>query len=209
MIVVMEQQAGAGPTARVVESIEAAGFGAHVFHGTERDVIAILGTGEPSALREALEAVAGVERVEATTRSFKLASRDVLPGGTHFQVGPVQIGGSLSVIVGTARPQPADALVALAREARQAGADIFWVGRGTSGDLRHDLIRALGAIRVEVGIPTVVDVWESGELGLLSRNADALQIPAAQMQNVPLIRAVGREDRPVFVCRGQIGRAHV
>ena len=42
MIVVMEQQAGASPTARVVECIEAAGFGAHVFHGAERDVIAIL-----------------------------------------------------------------------------------------------------------------------------------------------------------------------
>jgi 3-deoxy-7-phosphoheptulonate synthase len=203
MIVVMEQQAGAGPTARVVESIEAAGFGAHVFHGTERDVIAVLGAGEPTALRETIEAVAGVERVEATTRSFKLASRDVLPGGTSFQVGSARIGGKLTVIVGTARPQPAGALLVLAREARAAGADIFWVGRGESGDLRHDLIRALGEIRSEVGIPTVVDVWETSELDRLSRNADALQIPAAQMQNVPLIRAVGRGDRPVLICRGQ------
>ena len=53
MIVVMEQQAGAGPTERVVERIEAAGFGAHVFHGAERDVIAILGTGEPGLRADA------------------------------------------------------------------------------------------------------------------------------------------------------------
>src|SRR5436305_15241572 len=102
MIVVMEQQAGAGPTARVVESIEAAGFGAHVFHGAERDVIAVLGDGEPSALRTALESINGVERVEATTRKFKLASREVLPGGTSFAVGSARIGGRLAVIVGTA-----------------------------------------------------------------------------------------------------------
>src|SRR5205823_5843617 len=142
MIVVMEQQAGARPTARVVACIEAAGFGAHVFHGAERDVIAVLGTGEPSALRETIETVAGVERVEATTRSFKLASRDVLPAGTTFPVGSAQIGGGLAIIVGTAQPRPADTLVALAHEAREAGADMFWVGRGSSGDLRHDLIRA-------------------------------------------------------------------
>jgi 3-deoxy-7-phosphoheptulonate synthase len=203
MIVVMEQQAGAGPTARVVESIEAAGFGAHVFHGAERDVIAVLGDGEPSVLRTALETVGGVERVEATTRSFKLASRQVSPAGTTFPVGGTRIGGGLSLIVGTARPRPADVLLTLAREARDAGADVFWVGRGDSGDLRHDLIRALGAIRSEVGIPTVVDVWETSELSLLSRNADALQVPAAQMQNVPLIRATGQGDRPVFICRGQ------
>src|SRR5581483_11248028 len=202
MIVVMEQQAGAGPTARVVACIEAAGFGAHVFHGAERDVIAVLGSGEPSTLRASIEAIPGVERVEATTRSFKLASRDVLPGGTTFPVGTARIGGGLAVIVGSAQPQPADALVALARGAREAGADLFWVGRGASGDLRHDLIRALGTIRSEASIPTVVDIWETGELDLLSRNADALQVPAAQMQNVPLIRAAGRGDRPVFICRG-------
>jgi len=202
MIVVMEQQAGAGPTARVVERIEAAGFGAHVFHGAERDVIAILGTGEPTTLRDAIEGLPGVERVEGTTRSFKLASRDVLPGGTRFSIGTARIGEGLVVIVGTAASRPAGALVALAREARDAGADLFWVGRGASGELRHDLIRALGEIRSDVGLPTVVDVWETGELSLLSRNADALQVPSVQMQNVPLLRAAGGGDRPVLVARG-------
>jgi 3-deoxy-7-phosphoheptulonate synthase len=198
----MEQHAGAGPTTTVVQHIEAAGFGAHVFHGEERDVIAVLGTGEPSSLREAIEAVTGVERVEATTRAFKLASRDVLPGGTTFEIGTVRVGGRPTIVVGTARPEPAGSLIALAREARAAGAEIFWAGRGEDGDLRHDLMGALGEIRSEVGLPTLVDVWETGEVDRLSRNADALQIPSVQMQNVPLVRAAGRGDRPVFVCRG-------
>src|SRR3954468_12170295 len=203
MIVVMEQHAGAGPTARVVACIEGAGFGAHVFHGAERDVIAILGAGEPMTLRDAIEGLGGVERVEGTTRSFKLASRDVLPGGTSFAVGAARIGGGLTVIVGTAGARAAGALGDLSREGKEAAADIFWVGRGESGELRHDLIRALGAIRSDVGLPTVVDVWETSELSLLSRNADALQIPAAQMQDVALIRAARQGDRPVLICRGR------
>ena len=202
MIVIMQQQAGPSATDTVVRRIEGAGFGAHVFKGAERDVIAVLGSGEPEALRDAILAVAGVERVEATTRSFKLASRDVLPAGTSFPVGGVQVGGGLTVIVGTARPLPAGRLVALAKAAQQAGATIFWVGRGDEGELRHDLIAALAEIRSTLGLPIVVDVWDPGEIDRLSRNADALHVPSPQMQDAPLVRAAGQGDRPVFIARG-------
>lgn len=201
MIVVMQQHAGPGPTDSVVRRIEAAGFGAHVFHGEERDVIAVLGTGEPETLREALLAVGGVERVEATTRPYKLASRAVLPAGTAFRIGQATLGGGLLAVVGTARPRPAGALVSLAWAARKAGAELFWVGRGTGGELRHDLIGALDEIRGSVGLPVLVDIWDPSEVDRLSRNADALQIPSVQMQDVPLIRAAGQGDRPVLVCR--------
>lgn len=202
MIVIMQQQAGTGPTDAVVQRIEAAGFGAHVFHGTERDVIAVQGDADTSGLQDAVLAVPGVERVEATTRPFRLASRAVLPSGTTFRIGDVLVGKGLVTVVGTARPMPAGGLLSLARAAKDAGADVFWVGRGESGDLRHDLIGALGDIKSEIGIPTVVDVWETAEIDRLSRNADALHIPAAQMQDVPLIRAAGQGDRPVLIARG-------
>jgi 3-deoxy-7-phosphoheptulonate synthase len=48
----------------------------------------------------------------------------------------------------------------------------------------------------------VVDVWEPVEVDRLSRHADLLQIPGQQMQNLPLVKEVGRGDRPVLVCRG-------
>jgi 3-deoxy-7-phosphoheptulonate synthase len=202
MIVIMQQQAGTGPTDMVVRRIEAAGFGAHVFKGAERDVIAVQGDADTSALQDIVLAVPGVERVEAATRPFKLASRAVLPGGTVFDLGGVQVGGGLLTVVGTARPATAGGLVGLAQAARAAGADLFWVGRGDSGEMRHDLIGALAEIKAGVGLPVMVDVWESSEIDRLSRNADALQIPAPQMQDVPLIRAAGQGDRPVFIARG-------
>jgi 3-deoxy-7-phosphoheptulonate synthase len=202
MIVIMQQQAGSGPTDSVVRRIEQAGFGAHVFRGEERDVIAVLGAGETGALGDAILAVGGVERVEATTRAFKLASRDVLPAGTTFELGNVQVGDGLLAIVGTARPQPAGALVALAQAARAAGAEAFWVGRGDEGEFRHDLMSALAEIRSTTGLPVIVDVWESSEVDRLSRNADALQIPSPQMQDAPLVRTTGQGDRPVLIARG-------
>jgi 3-deoxy-7-phosphoheptulonate synthase len=202
MIVIMEQHAGSTATDTVVRRIEGAGFGAHVFRGAERDVIAVLGSGEPESLRDAILAVSGVERVEATTRAFKLASRDVLPAGTTFSVGGVQVGTGLTVIVGTARPLPAGQLVALARAAQQAGATIFWAGRGDEGELRHDLMSALAEIRSTVGLPVLLDVWDPGEIDRLSRNAHALHVPSPQMQDAPLVRAAGQGDRPIFIARG-------
>src|SRR4051794_19467972 len=99
MIVVMQQQAGAGATDRAVRRVEAAGFGAHVFHGAERDVIAVLGTSLPESLRDDLIALAGVERVDRTTRAFKLASREVLPAGTSFAIGSARLGGGMLAVV--------------------------------------------------------------------------------------------------------------
>ncbi len=80
---------------------------------------------------------------------------------------------------------------------------MFWAGRGVSGELRRDLIGALDDVREGVGLPVMVDVWDPGEVDRLSRHADALQIRAQQMQDVPLIRAAGEGDRPVVVGRGQ------
>ena len=218
MIVIMQTGAGLAATDEVVRRIEAAGLGAHVFRGAERNVIAVLGTGDPSlrsgqaptnteqalaALQEVLVGLNGVERVEGTVRRFQLASRDVLPGGTTFPIGSAQLGADLLTIVGASRPRPAGELVALARAAKEAGADVFWAGRGDSGELRRDLIGALDDVRDSVGLPVLVDVWDPGEVDRLSRHADALQIPAQQMQDVPLIRAAGEGDRPVVVGRGQ------
>jgi len=207
MIVVMQTGASPSATDEVVRQIEAGGLGAHVFRGSERNVIAVLGTGDVARLQEALGLLDGVERVEGTVRPFQLASRDVLPGGTSFQIGGqiggARLGGGLLAIVGSSRPRPAGELVQLAADAKAAGADVFWAGRGDSGELRRDLIGALDEIKDAVGLPVLIDVWDPSEVDRLSRHADALHIRGQQMQDVPLIRAAGQGDRPVVVGRGQ------
>ena len=202
MIVVMQQRAEAGATSRVVRRLEGAGLGAYVFRGEERNVIAVLGIDEDEALRDELAGLPGVERVDWTTRPFKLASREVRPGGTTFRLGPARLGEGLTIVAGGWRPRPAEDLVALARVVRDAGAQAFWAGRGDSGELRRDLLGALDEIRSDVGLPVVVSVWEPGEVERLSRHADALKVPAQQMQNFPLVKELGQGDRPVFLCRG-------
>ncbi|MFN8523549.1 MAG: hypothetical protein U0821_10680 [Chloroflexota bacterium] len=205
MIVVMSPGAGASATAQVVRQVEAGGFGAFVFHGAERDVIAILG--DPSeTLAASIATSAGVERVDATTRPYRLASREVKPEGTVIPIGRAHLGRGFTIIAGSAEPRPAQELVDLAGAARQDGADIFWVGRGTSGDWRRDLTGALDDIRESVGLPVLVDAWEPSEVDRLSRHADALMVPAQQMDDRPLLAELGQGDRPIVICRGHSSR---
>ena len=92
MIVIMQQQAGPGPTDAVVRRIEGAGFGAHVFKGAERDVIAVLGAGEPSSLRDAVLAEfiprlghAGKRRLRARANALRDGDRaEGCPGRKPF-----------------------------------------------------------------------------------------------------------------------------
>ncbi len=201
----MQTGSGAAATAQVVARIEAAGLGAYVFHGQERNVIAVLGTDEDPAFRDELAALPGVERVDWTTRPFKLASREVQPNGSTVPLGggvSARLGDGLAVVAGTARPQPAESLVALGGAARDAGAHAIRVGRGEAGEHRRDLVSALDRLRAEIALPVLVDVWEPAEVERLSRHADALLVTSPQMQNVPLLKELGRGDRPVVLCRG-------
>ena len=54
----------------------------------------------------------------------------------------------------------------------------------------------------ETGLPTVTEVMEPGQVELVAHHADMLQIGARNMQNFPLLTAVGKVDNPVMLKRG-------
>jgi 3-deoxy-7-phosphoheptulonate synthase/chorismate mutase-like protein len=54
----------------------------------------------------------------------------------------------------------------------------------------------------EFGLPTVTEVMEPNQVELVAEHADMLQVGARNMQNFPLLTAVGRSERPVMLKRG-------
>jgi 3-deoxy-7-phosphoheptulonate synthase len=53
-----------------------------------------------------------------------------------------------------------------------------------------------------VGLPIVTEVLEPGQVDGVAEHSDMLQIGTRNMQNFPLLREVGRTDRPVLLKRG-------
>lgn len=94
MIIVMKQHAGKELLAEVKKRIRELGYKPHVIHGETRDVIGAIGDERGKAVLQSLESMPGVEEVVPILKPYKLASREIHPEPSEFELAPgVTIGG--------------------------------------------------------------------------------------------------------------------
>jgi len=140
----------------------------------------------------------------------RLSARRHHTPDTVVQVGEVRIGEDVPVIIaGPCSVEGERQLREVATEVAHAGAHLLRGGcykPRTSpyafqglGEAGLELLRRVGQ---EVGLPVVTEVMAPEDVPLVASYADVLQIGARSMQNTPLLRAVGRADRPVLLKRG-------
>src|SRR5271168_974117 len=98
MIVNMSEKATEEQIAHIIERIREAGYQPHVTRGTERTIVAAVGSGRRHEI-EALQVAPGVDNVVAIAQPFKLVSRQVKPERTVVNVGGVMIGGAGVVVM--------------------------------------------------------------------------------------------------------------
>ncbi len=211
MIVVMHADAKGTDVDHVVDVLKLHGLRAHISSGEERTVIGVIGTGFPPDLLEAIEVLPGVDRATRITRPYKLASREFRPIDTVVQVADdIRVGGpEFVVMAGPCSVESRDQLIATARSVADSGASILRGGAfkpRTSPyafqGLGADGLSVLEEGRQATGLPIITEVLEPGQVERVAKSADILQIGARNMQNFPLLKAVGRTDKPVMLKRG-------
>src|SRR4051794_36833374 len=101
MIVNMSEKATEQEIQHVIDRIREAGYNPHVTRGTERTIVAAVGSGRRHEI-EALQVAPGVDNVVAIAQPFKLVSKQVKPQRTVVNVNGVRIGGG--EVVGIAGP---------------------------------------------------------------------------------------------------------
>ncbi len=122
----------------------------------------------------------------------------------------VPVGGRAPVLIaGPCAVEHEQQLEESARAAAQAGARLLRGGAfkpRTSPysfqGLGDDGLRLLRAAADRHDLAVVTEVLEPGAVGLVAEYADMLQIGSRNMQNSALLRAVGRQSRPVLLKRG-------
>ncbi|MHC4342427.1 MAG: 3-deoxy-7-phosphoheptulonate synthase [Planctomycetota bacterium] len=133
------------------------------------------------------------------------------PGRRIVRVRHVEIGGDQPpvVIAGPCAVESYDQTIRIARGVRAAGGDILRGGAFKPRTSPYDFqglgqegLEILKAAREETGLPIVTEVMEVGMIELVAQFADMLQIGSRNMQNYPLLRAVGRQPLPVLLKRG-------
>jgi len=209
MIVVMKEGAHQEQIDKVVKLLETKGLGIHVSQGAEKTIIGVIGP-KDRVLELPMETLAGVEKVVAVSNPFKLASRAFHPQDTLIQVGNHVIGGAEpTIMAGPCSVEDRDQLLEIARFVKQVGGHILrggafkprsspysFQGLGEKG------LMYLAEAREETGLPVVSEIMEIDALPLMTDYVDILQIGARNMQNYPLLKAVGKSDKPVLLKRG-------
>ena len=151
-----------------------------------------------------------VKRVESIATPYQLASRVFQAEKTTVPVGNLKIGGGETVIMaGPCSVESETQIMAAAHAAREAGSHMLrggafkprtspysFQGLGLPG------IQLLARAGAAVGLPIVTEVMEPQLVPAVAELADMLQVGSRNMQNFPLLRAVGRSERPVLLKRG-------
>ncbi len=209
MIVVMKIGSSQDEIDGVVKRIEESGLKAHVSQGVEHTIIGILGQIFPE-LEDMLQLLPGVDDVIHISKPYKLASREFHPENTIVKVNDVTIGGNEIVIMaGPCAVEDEEQLLATAREVKAAGANILRGGAFKPSTSPYNFrglglegLKTLSRTREETGIPVITEVMTPGDVELVAKYTDILQVGARNMQNFALLDEVGKLRKPVMLKRG-------
>ncbi len=213
MIIVMQVEATEAQIQAVCNEIKECGFEPLVLPGENRVAIGIPASLTPDD-RDKLEAsiglLEGVNKITQTSRPYKLASYEFKRSRTTVQVKGVEIGaGSFAVMAGPCSVESYEQFRTSADIVKRSGAKILRGGAfkpRTSPyafqGLQMEGLEIIKAVGDETGLVTISEVMSSDMVETVAEYVDILQIGARSMQNFPLLNAVGKSQKPVFLKRG-------
>ena len=209
MIVNMSEGATEEQITHIIDRIREAGYQPHVTRGTQKTIVAAVGSGRRHEI-EALQVAPGVENVVAIAQPFKLVSRQVRPQRSVVRVGSAAIGGDdVVVIAGPCSVESREQLISTAKAVKSAGASLLRGGaykpRTSPYDfqgLGEEALKILREASEETGMPVVTEVMGTEDVELICEYADMLQVGARNMQNFSLLRKLATVRKPVLLKRG-------
>jgi len=210
MIVEMRTGATREEVDSVVQKAKSLELGVQLNIGTDKTVVAILGSNTGQIPTDIFAVLPGVESVTRIMKPYKLASRAFKPRDTKVNCGGVEIGGErIIVIAGPCAVESETQIMEAARAVKKAGASILRGGAfkpRTSPfsfqGLQIKGLELLAKAREDFGMPVVTEVVNPQEVEMVASYADMLQIGSRNMQNFALLTNVGKSRRPVVLKRG-------
>ena len=210
MIVEMRTGASKEEVDGVVEKAKSLELGVQLNLGTDKTVVALLGSNTGQIPTDIFAVLPGVESVTRIMKPYKLASREFVPKDSLVSCGEAKIGGKrIVVIAGPCAVESEAQLMEAAMAVKKAGALVLRGGafkpRTSPFSFQGMQKRGLELLveaREKVGLPVVTEVVDPKDIKLVSGYADMLQIGSRNMQNYALLTNAGKSRRPVVLKRG-------
>ena len=209
MIVVLNKDATEKQIENVIKHLEDYGFAIHKSTGEEQVVIGAIGIQSDFDTRK-IKILDGVSAVYRVTEPFRLASRGHQKQNTVIKIGDVILGTKeIITIAGPCAVESEKQIMKIAEIVKKAGAKILRGGAfkpRTSpysfqglGEEGLKLLRRAGD---EFNLAVITEVMEPSQIELVHTYTDIFQLGARNMQNFPLLRELGKVDKPVMIKRG-------
>jgi 3-deoxy-7-phosphoheptulonate synthase len=194
----------------VVQRAKSLGFSVQVNLGTDKIVVAILGSNTGQLSTDTFAVLPMVESVTRIMKPYKLAARSFKQDNTTVTVKGVNIGAErLVVMAGPCAVESKDQLAEAAKAVKAAGACILRGGAykpRTSPfsfqGLEQAGLEMLAEVKRQFNIPVITEVVNSQDVALVSQYADILQVGARNMQNFSLLTELGKTRCAVVLKRG-------
>ena len=209
MVIIMNPEATAENIKAVISTIEDASPEATVMDGASQRIVGVIG--DKRKLGDVtFEAMDGVEKTVAISKSYKLASREFHPRSSVVDVAGVKIGDGTPVVMsGPCAVESREQLFEAADIVKKAGAQFLRGGAykpRTSPysfqGLEEQGLKFLAEARERTGLKVVTEVTTVEAVDRVAAYADMLQVGARNMQNFGLLKAVGKAGKPVLLKRG-------
>jgi 3-deoxy-7-phosphoheptulonate synthase len=212
MILVMKVGATEEQINNTINQIKEWGHEVSLAPGEKQTVIGIIGDKVDLSGRP-LSTLAGVSKVLEVSAPYKRASREFHPEDTIVDVEGVKIGGGHKcVIAGPCSVDTLENVVYLAKVAKENGAKMLRGGAYKPRTSPYSFqgheeegLKMMVEAKKETGLPIVTELMSIRDIDTVYKYADVIQIGARNSQNFPLLKEVGKLDKPVILKNGIAG----
>jgi 3-deoxy-7-phosphoheptulonate synthase len=209
LIIVLEKGVTDEQVEEIINQVEDYGFSIHKSTGEEQIVLGAIGI-QPNFDTRKIKILEGVSAVYRVTEPFRLASRGYKKENTVIKIGDVILGSNKIVtIAGPCAVESEKQIMTIAKAVKDAGAKILrggafkprtspysFQGMGEEG---LKLLRKAGD---EFGLAVITEIMHPSRIDLIYKYTDIFQLGSRNMQNFPLLRELGKVDKPVMIKRG-------
>ncbi|XUX00937.1 MAG: 3-deoxy-7-phosphoheptulonate synthase [Dehalogenimonas sp.] len=210
MIVEMKKGAVKVSVDAVVARAKSLGLGVQMNLGTDKTVVALLGSNTGQLSPDIFAVLPEVESVTRIMKPYKLASKEFKPAPTIVTAAGVEIGGNrIAVMAGPCAVESEAQLFEAAKVVKRAGAAVLRGGayKPRTSPFSFQGLEKIGlgflaGAKKEFGMPIISEVVDPRDVENLAETVDIIQIGARNMQNYALLTEVGKQKRPVMLKRG-------
>ena len=208
MIVILKQNANKAQLTQLENWIRERGLDIHECEGVNCTILGLIGDTSKIDI-DLLGALDIVENVKRVSEPYKNANRKFHPIDTVVEVGGVKIGGgNFAVIAGPCSVESEEQICEVAKAVKASGAAMLRGGAfkpRTSPyafqGMRGEGIELLSEAKAKTGLPIVTEIMDISQLPLFDK-VDVIQVGARNMQNFELLKALGKQSKPILLKRG-------